>query len=627
MLAHPEDPRYKDLLGKFAVTPLFHAKVPILPAEHANPEKGTGILMVCTFGDSLDVQWWKSSRLPARQIIGQDGRLLDIHFGAGVFSSLDPEKARQNYAQLASLSVKQAQKKVVEMLSTDGSSVDGLNKALVGEPKSIVHPVKFFEKGARPIEFLTTRQWFIRVCDFKQELLEQGRKIVWRPEFMRSRYENWVEGLSTDWCISRQRFFGVPFPVWYPVNKDGLPDYTAPIFANAESLPIDPMIDVPPGYVDSQRGEPHGFVGDPDVMDTWATSALTPQIATGWRISTPKFERLFPMDLRPQAHDIIRTWAFVTILKSWMHQGSIPWKNIALSGWILDPDRKKMSKSKGNVVTPDHLLIDYSSDGVRYWAARARLGVDTAFDDKVFHIGQKLVLKVFNMAKFVISLIEQIDGDPLSNRDIVEPIDCAQIEELRSIIQKTTESFDRFDYATALQVTEDSFWRCCDYYLELVKARAYRDEDLIRRRSAVAALRLSLSVYIRLFAPALPYITEEIWSWYPHHDSESVHIAPWPTLPELELVSQPPQAHILPVAQSILGEIRKAKSVAQKGLTTDVLRLVVKLSPAKLRALKLSLSDIIAAGHVRESGIELIESDDDIEADVPDIQVVLYKDA
>ncbi len=623
VVAHPDDKRFKDLFGKHAITPLFHAKVPILPAEHADPEKGTGILMVCTFGDVMDVEWWKSSKLPAKQIIGRDGRLIELDYGTAPFTSENPELANSNYGELSGLTIKQAQKKIVELLAADGSAVDGNGTALLGEPKQIMHPVKFFEKGDRPVEFLTTRQWFVKVCDYKEELLAQGRKISWHPEYMRARYEHWVEGLNTDWCISRQRFFGVSFPVWYPLGENGEPNYDSPIYAKAESLPVDPMSDVPEGYTEDQRGQAGGFIGDPDVMDTWATSALTPQIASGWYTNSERHAGLYPMDLRPQAHDIIRTWAFVTILKSWMHEGTIPWSHIALSGWILDPDRKKMSKSKGNVVTPDHLLTEYSSDGVRYWAARARLGTDTAFDDKVFKIGQKLVLKIFNMGKFVVSLLSQLEGEPVSKADISEPLDLAQIEELRATIAKATKSFEAFDYATALQAAEDSFWKTCDFYLELVKTRAYKGEDLAARRSALATLKESLLVYLRLFAPALPFITEEVWSWHPHSTCESIHHAPWPKLEELQIVATPEQDNILLAASEVLSEVRKQKSVAQTSLTTEVTQLKVKGVSSKLSALKSALSDLIHAGHITESGMEFEEDGDLQESDPCEVQVTL----
>ncbi|MCO6431431.1 MAG: valine--tRNA ligase, partial [Deltaproteobacteria bacterium] len=475
VVAHPDDERYRTLFNKKAITPLYYASVPILPSEHADPEKGSGIMMVCTFGDMMDVQWWRQSGLPAKQIIGTDGRIMRIEYGKEQFSSTRADLAKSNFDQLHGLTVKQAQRKVVEMLAAPDSGIDGKGSALVAEPKPITHPVKFYEKGDRPLEFVTSRQWFIRLMDKKDALITQGRKIQWHPAHMSSRYENWVTGLNQDWCVSRQRFFGVPFPVWYPVDQHGRADYDNPILPSQDALPIDPLSDTAPGYKPEQRDTPGGFCGDPDVMDTWATSSLTPQIQSHWSVDAQRHDRLFPMDLRPQSHEIIRTWAFYTIAKAYLHENKIPWKHIAISGWILDPDRKKMSKSKGNVVTPEGLLQEHSSDAVRYWAARARLGVDTAFDASLFKIGGKLTTKLFNASRFVLSQFERIKGNinETSVSQITEPLDIAFIEKMRGVVREASESFENFDYAGALQISEEMFWTFCDHYLELVKVRSY----------------------------------------------------------------------------------------------------------------------------------------------------------
>ena len=406
--AHPDDPRYRHLFGRRAVTPLFGVPVPIFPSALVDREKGTGILMVCTFGDATDVVWWREERLPLRQILGRDGRLVPVTFGSGAFPSLDPEAANQRYAAIARKGVGGARQALVEMLREPGA--DGA-APLRGEPKPIEHSVKFFEKGDRPLEFMSTRQWFVRLLDQKDELLASGDRIRWHPDFMRLRFRNWTENLNVDWCVSRQRYFGVPFPVWYPLDGEGRPDHAHPIVAAAATMPVDPTVDLPPGYGAEQRDRPGGFTAEADVFDTWFTSSLTPQIGSGWRLDPERHAALFPADIRPQSHEIIRTWAFYTIAKALLHEHTIPWQHVVISGWILDPDRKKMSKSKGNVVTPMHLLDEYTSDGVRYWAASARLGTDTAFDEKVLKVGKRLVTKLYNAGKFVLAAGRTAGGD------------------------------------------------------------------------------------------------------------------------------------------------------------------------------------------------------------------------
>ncbi len=593
VVAHPDDERYQPLFGKEAITPIFNMKVPILPADHAEPDKGTGILMVCTFGDIMDVEWWKQSTLPIRQIIGRNGRLLPVTFGEAPFDSLDNEKANKAYKEIEGLYPKQARKKMPEVLGA----------SLIGEIRPTRHPVKFFEKGDRPLEFIPTRQWFVRVMNHKERLIELGKQVTWHPEHMYSRFENWVNGLNQEWCYSRQRFFGVPFPVWYPVKDDGETDYENPIFAKEEDLPVDPLAEAPDSYDESQRDIPGGFTGDPDVMDTWSTSSMTPQIVSHWGINTERHKQLFPMDLRPQGHDIIRTWAFTTIVKSMHHEDSIPWHNICLSGWILDPDRKKMSKSKGNTVTPGHLLEEYSSDGVRYWSARARLGTDTAFDDQVFKVGRKLVTKLFNASRFVLQQFERLEVDPNSylKNSASEEIDKSFLEELEKVVTFAGKSYENFDYAAALQQTEDLFWDFCDHYLELVKVRAYEDEESPERESALSTLAISLNVFLRLLAPVLPYVTEEVWSCSFGTENNSIHKNNWPTSEEFSNQSKPLEEGLFEVAKKMMSDIRGAKTSAQKSLKWPVEKLEVKASESFINKAKMVESDILRAANCSSS--------------------------
>src|SRR5262245_12418856 len=464
--AHPDDERYRRRFGQHAVTPLFQVAVPIFSSPLVDPEKGSGILMVCTFGDATDVTWWREHHLPLRAVIGRDGRLVPVEFGRAGWESRDPEAANRIYAALAGKRVNAARGAMVERLRDPaGASARAIGAPLRGEPKPTSRAVKFFEKGDQPLEFVKARQWFVRLLDKKEALAELGRRVKWHPPFMATRYQNWTEGLQLDWGISRQRFFGVPIPVWYPLDQHGQPDRDRPMLPRAEDLPVDPTTDAPPGWKESQRGQPGGFIGETDVFDTWFTSSLTPQISSGWPLDLERHARLFPADVRPQSHEIIRTWAFYTIVKALLHEGTIPWRHAVISGWVLDPDRKKMSKSRGNVVTPMHLLESYSADAVRYWAASARLGTDTTFDEKVLKIGKRLVTKLWNAAKFV-------HAQPAGVTPIVHELDRALVSELAGLVAHTTRSFTELEPAEALAATEGFFWsQFTDAYVELVKGR------------------------------------------------------------------------------------------------------------------------------------------------------------
>jgi len=618
VLAHPEDDRYRHLIGKRAVTPLFHAPVPIEADPRADPEKGTGIVMVCTFGDQTDVDWWREYNLPLRQLIGRDGRLMPVTFGEPGWESLDPDGANQVYAQLVGKNVKQAQQTIVEIAETTEGTID--------RPKTeITHAVRFFEKGDRPLELIPTRQWFAKILEKKQELIEQGRKIHWHPPYMGKRYESWVDGLNQDWCLSRQRYFGVPIPVWYALNDNGEPDYNRVLRPDFSRLPIDPLDDVPEGFTEDQRGKPGGFTGDPDVLDTWATSSLSPQIASHWGIDSERHKKLFPMDMRPQSHEIIRTWAFYTIVKAYTHEREIPWKNVVISGWILDPDRKKMSKSHGKVVTPEPLLDEFGADSVRYWAARARLGVDTAYDDQVFRVGKRLCTKLFNAGKFAIGRFSEIESSLLAPEKITLETDRMMIDQLRPLIERATSSFQEFDYAQALSLTEEFFWGAfCDNYLELVKQRTYEEDLTEGRLSAASTLRIVHRVLVRMFAPYLPYITEEIWSWNYASDAdmhESVHKSPWPTIEEFAIVPPPQRSDSYAVTVAVIDAIRKAKADAQLSMKAEVERAAVTGSAETLETLRATQADIQRMLHVGE--MDLIEGEPAPEDGLVTVQTTL----
>jgi valyl-tRNA synthetase len=575
LVAHPDDERYQPLFGTTVRTPVFGVEVPVLAHPGAERDRGAGIAMCCTFGDLTDVQWWRELKLPTRTVIGRDGRILPEPP-----DGVDSETGRAAYAELAGATVHTARERVVAMLRESGD--------LDGEPRRTVRPVKFYEKGDKPLEIVSSRQWFIRSVAHQSTLLERGAQLDWHPPYMRARYEDWVRGLNGDWLVSRQRFFGVPFPLWYPLDAAGEPDYTAPITPAEAALPVDPSSDTPPGYTADQRGQPGGFAGDPDVMDTWATSSLTPQLVCGWESDPERFALTFPMDLRPQGHDIIRTWLFATVLRAELIAGTLPWRHVALSGWILDPDRKKMSKSKGNVVTPMDLLEQFSPDAVRYWAASGRPGTDTAFDQGQMKIGRRLATKLLNASKFVLSF-----PSPAAAAAVTETLDLAVLSTLNEVVRQGTAALEEFEYTTALERIERFFWMFCDDYLELVKDRAYGSPDIAEGAtdSARLTLRTALSVLQRLLAPFLPFAAEESWSWW--HD-DSVHSGDWP----VPAPSSGAGAGVIALASGVIGAIRKAKSDAKRSMRSPVRVARVSAPAGSLDAARAISADLRAAGNV-----------------------------
>jgi len=588
LVAHPDDQRYQPLFGTEVVTPLFGVRVPVMAHPLADPEKGSGIAMICTFGDVADVVWWRELRLPVRAVIQPNGTLGPVTFGASGWESEDAAGAQAAYDQMAGLSAKKAQSVAAQLLKQSGD--------LIGEARPITHSVKFYEKGDRPLEIISSRQWFIKTLEFRDQLLARGRELQWHPPYMRARYENWVNGLNSDWCISRQRFFGVPFPVWYPVRADGTIHYTDPITPDESQLPIDPSTDDPVGFTKQHRGQPGGFIGDPDVMDTWATSSVSPQIVSGWETDRDLFARTFPLDLRPQAHDIIRTWLFSSILRAHLEHNSLPWHHAAISGWVLDPDRKKMSKSKGNVVTPLGRLQEYGSDGVRYWAARGGPGVDTAFDVGQMKIGRRLAIKLLNASKFALA-------GGMATGSVTHPLDRGMLTELATLVDEATASLEEYEYSRVLDRTEAFFWSFCDNYLELVKSRRYGDQGEPAAQSANRAMQVAIAVIVRLFAPYLPFVTEEVWSWW---HTGSIHRTAWPSSRDLAELAppDPAAAACLTTAVSVLGEIRRAKSEAKRPLKAVVARADVRDTPDRLKRLEPARADLLAAANVQSLVLE-----------------------
>lgn len=631
---HPDDERYKHLVGKTAVTALFQAPVPIFASELVEKDKGTGILMVCTFGDQTDVQWWRDHKLALRQIFARNGRLIPVQF-SGVenggeaseqpkeaqWLSLAPEQAQAAYDQIAGKNIKQAKAAVVEMLADPERGWSEDQPLLTEPPKPIKHAVKFFEKGDRPLEFMTTRQWFVGLLEQKQALLDQGEKLTWHPPFMQHRLKNWTENLGLDWCISRQRYFGVPFPVWYALDANGEVDYAKPLLAKPEALPVDPMQDCPEGYKEEQRGEPNGFSGEPDVFDTWFTSSLTPQISSHWQVDEGRHKALFPADLRPQSHEIIRTWAFYTIAKAWLHEASLPWHHVAISGWVLDPDRKKMSKSKGNVVVPHDIIDEFGADAVRYWAGQAKLGMDTAFETQVMKVGRRLSTKLYNAAKLVHSQTGE-EATPCTE------LDRSLLAELAKLTKKTRQLFENMDYAAVLQSVESFFWtHFADTYLEFVKARLRdeRPEHAAERGSALATLRMTLSALLRMFAPFMPYITEEIWQWALAEQTgkPSIHVSRWPDAKEVSLNAEAPVSEkSFTLACTAFAAINRYKTEHKIAFKGELSRLKLFVHPSELSVLKGVVGDIFAATKVQTGEVLADDTLSEGQVDLRDVVVL-----
>jgi valyl-tRNA synthetase len=601
LVAHPDDERYEARFGTTVHTPLYGVEVPVLAHRLAEPDKGSGIAMICTFGDLTDVVWWRELDLPTRSVITRTGRIAT--------SPPDGVPDGEPWRAIAGKTVKQAQKAIVELLAASGE--------MVGEPKPITHPVKFYERGDRPLEIVTSRQWFIRNGGrdetLRSRLLERATELDWHPPFMRVRYDDWVNGLNGDWLVSRQRFFGVSVPVWYPLRPDGTPDHDSPLVPDEARLPVDPTTDAPEGYTEDQRGVPGGFVGDPDVMDTWATSSVTPQIVCGWEDDPALFAATFPMDLRPQGPEIIRTWLFSTLLRAHLEHGVVPWKHTTINGWILDPDRKKMSKSRGNVVTPMALLEEFGSDAVRYWACNGRPGTDTALDTGVMKIGRRLAIKILNASRFALGRLGE--GPPPGLEVVHEALDVALLARLADLVQAATAAHEGFDYARALELTEGFFWSFCDDYVELVKSRAYGEGSAAGSDSARATLALALSTLHRLFAPFLPFVTEEVWSWW---QDGSVHLAPWPTVAEVgpHAGAEP---GVLDVAAEVLAAVRKEKTAHKRSMRARVSTLTVTAPPDVLRDVEGARHDLSDAGGVDDLVTE--------EGDVLTVKVELSDEA
>lgn len=612
LMVTPEKPELAKLAGQMVTTPLYGVSVKVIADEKVDPEKGTGAVMCCTYGDVTDKDWWRTYSLPTRVLLDRRGRLIDLpsSFGSADWTSKDAAAARARHAELVGLSAKQAKLKIVEQLEAAG---------LVRGKTDVLRQVPCAERSGAPLEILAVPQWFIRVLDKKQELIAHGRKVKWTPDFMRLRFEQWTEGLKWDWGISRQRPFGVPLPFWYS-KRPGEEGKIIP--ASFDQLPVNPLVDLPHGYTRDEV-EP-----DNDVLDTWATSSISPLINAGGispELSGDKdrFEKLYPAHMRPQAHEIIRTWAFYTIVKSYLHTGTIPWDTAAISGWCLAEDRTKMSKSKGTSIKPHELMDEFGADVVRYWTANGRLGNDTAFDRNQLKIGKRLQTKLWNAARFaslqIGGFVPSAPTLAAADADITAPLDRWISTRLTATIAQATKQSLAYDYTDALRTIEAFFWQdFCDNYLELVKARVYGETgDAAAQLSARTTIYFVLEAVLKLFAPIMPHLTEELYatlyeSRYAQHGS--IHArGQWPVVTDYVVDANADAAGQMAVG--LLTAVRKAKSLASVSLKTPVTKFVVvsdKMLPTSLQQdlASAAVTPLPEFAATAVDGIEAVTSDD-----------------
>ncbi|MBI4146111.1 valine--tRNA ligase [Candidatus Woesearchaeota archaeon] len=536
IFAHPNDDRYKKLIGKKAVVPLFNHEVQIYADGRVDPSKGSGIVMCCTFGDQTDMQWYLAFNLPLKEAIAKNGKLTAL---AGKYQGLSVHDARK--AMLADLK----------------------SAGLLRHQKPIQHPVKVHERCQTEIEIIQSKQWFIKYLDLKEKMIEWGSELRWHPDFMVHRYNNWVNGLQWDWLVSRQRFFGVPMPVWYCKKCDEA------VLADEKNLPVDPLIDQPP--IKKCKCGSTEFVPEKDILDTWVTSSMTPKLAA--ELLPAKYRsKVFPMSLRPQAHEIISFWLFNTLFKSEIHFNSVPWRDVALSGYVTDPQGEKMSKSKGNIVAPETVLAKYSADALRYWAGGSKLGEDIAYQEKELVAGDRFVKKLWNVAKFIAPQIESFD----SKGKVSEVLDFWILSRLAQTISAAAEAFDHYEYSKARMVIDQFFWRdFCDNYVELVKNRAY-EGSAAEKLSCQVALLACLSAVVRLMAPFTPFICEEVYQLYlkSREGVKSVHLSGWPVAPKVDESAE----KVGEVVLAVLAAVRKKKSEAKVSMKVPLKRLVIECS-------------------------------------------------
>jgi valyl-tRNA synthetase len=566
LFAHPEDSRYKHLKGKKAKVPLFNYEVPILFDESVALDKGTGLMMCCTFGDKDDIEKWFKYNLPLKVVFTKDGKI---------------DSSVEKYS---GLTIKDARKQIIQDLKDAG---------LLIKQENITHAVNIHERCGTEIEFMKTAQWFINVLEHKETLLKAADDIEWYPAHMKVRYIHWVENLNWDWCISRQRFYGVPFPVWFTPEGEV-------ILADESQLPVDPFIDNPKNYNKQSK-----LIPESDVMDTWNISSLSPQIILNWAEEN-KINN-YPTSLRPQAHDIIRTWAFYTIVKGIYHHGKVPWKNIVISGHVLDPKGQKMSKSKGNAIHPQDVLSKYGADSLRFWAAGSKLGEDLPYQEKDVITGKKTITKLWNASKFSIMNLEGYNAAPLAelNMSSLEVMDRWLISKLIKTVKIATESFDKYEYSSSKRETDIFFWQnFCDNYLEFIKHRTYNATDEKSKLAAQKTLYYALLTQLKLFAPIMPFITEEIYQMYfkDFEKEQSIHTSSWPDYTPSLIDEEAEEAGDLAI--KIMSEIRKYKSSKQLSLKAEIQKISIICTKEQKERINTILDDLKSTGLLQSVDFE-----------------------
>jgi len=558
---NPKDKRYKKLKGKTAKVPLFDFEVPIMEDEKVDIEKGTGIVMCCTFGDQTDMEWQKAYNLPIKEAISRDGKLTHI---------------AKNYE---GLNVEEARKKIIEDLKKEG---------LLLKQNKISHVVNTHERCGTPIEIMTSKQWFIKYLDLKDDMVKWGEEIEWYPAYMRNRYDNWIKGLQWDWSISRQIPFGIPFPVWYCKDCEEI------ILADKTQLPVDPLTDKPK-IKQCPKCKGKSFIPEKDIMNTWATSALTPTIVKDLLKGTPAYDRIKnkPMSIRRSGHDIITFWNFNTIVKSHLHYGMAPWKGLFINGWILGKDGKKMSKSRGNSVSPQDSIKQYGADALRYLSALAKTGDDIAFPEQELDNAKKLVNKLWNASKFSLMHLGDFDGEIPE----LTLIDKGILNKFNNLIKEVSESFEKYEPSKAKMLTEIFFWsQICDNYLEIAKDRLYNPDvrGNEERKSAQYTLNYLLINTLKLFAPIIPFITEEIYQYF-DKGKESIHISSWPEFNEKynDIIFGETWDKFI----QVLSEVRQEKAKNNKSLTEEI---ILTISDDDHKILVTCLDDLKAVTKAKE---------------------------